>query len=245
MNCQPSSLGEGRLTVPRADLPATHFHDHVLMGGGTMHREPTRLVRAAILAALVLCGCATVAPVNVPVGRVEPETGYRIAKLLGRHRGPANNPDALLFLAFSGGGTRAAALSYGVLEELRRTPIRVKGHQHSMLDEVDLVAGVSGGSFTALAYALYGERLFAEYQDRFLNRNVQGELIQRVLNPANWPRLARDGYGRSELAADYYDEILFRRRHLQRSDSARRSRRGGDRDGPVHGRAIRVLAGHL
>jgi NTE family protein len=74
---------------------------------------------------------------------------------------------------------------------------------------VDLVAGVSGGSFTALAYALYGERLFGEYQDRFLKRNVQGELIQRILNPANWPRLARDGYGRSELAADYYDEILF------------------------------------
>ena len=180
-----------------------------LAGGRTMHRGLTRLVRAAILAALVLCGCATVAPVNVPVGRVEPETGYRIAKLLGRHRGPANNPDALVFLAFSGGGTRAAALSYGVLEELRRTPIWVKGHQHSMLDEVDLAAGVSGGSFTALAYALYGERLFDEYQDRFLKRNVQGELIQRILNPANWPRLARDGYGRSELAADYYDEILF------------------------------------
>jgi NTE family protein len=60
-----------------------------------------------------------------------------------------------------------------------------------------------------LAYALYGERLFDEYPDRFLKRNVQGELIQRILNPANWPRLARDGYGRSELAADYYDEILF------------------------------------
>ena len=85
----------------------------------------------------------------------------------------------------------------------------VKGHQHSLLDEVDLIAGVSGGSFTALAYALYGERLFQEYQQRFLKRNVQGELIQRILNPTNWLRLAIDSYGRSELAADYYDEILF------------------------------------
>jgi len=180
-------------------LPATHPHDRVLMGGATTHRGLTRLVRAAILAALVLCGCATVAPVNVPVGRVEPQTGYRIAKLLGRHRGPANNPDALVFLAFSGGGTRAAALSYGVLEELRRTPISVKGHQHSMLDEVDLVAGVSGGSFTALAYALYGERLFDENQDRFLKRNVQGELIQRILNPANWPRPVQSRLGPAGL----------------------------------------------
>ena len=174
-----------------------------------MHRGLTRLALAALLPAIVLCGCATVAPVNVRIDRVEPETGYRIAKFLVRDRGATNNPDALLLLAFSGGGTRAAALSYGVLEELRRTPIVVKGHQHPLLDEVDLIAGVSGGSFTALAYALYGERLFDEYQQRFLKRNVQGELIQRVLNPANWPRLARDGYGRSELAADYYDEILF------------------------------------
>src|SRR5262245_16283548 len=168
-----------------------------------------RLAHAAILSAMLLCGCATVATVNVPVQRVEPDGGYRIAKLLGRDRTPGNNPDALLFLAFSGGGTRAAALSYGVLEELRRTTIVVNGHQHSMLDEVDLVAGVSGGSFTALAYALYGERLFDEYPQRFLERDVQGELIRRILNPANWFRLASDGYGRSELAADYYDEILF------------------------------------
>jgi hypothetical protein len=181
----------------------------VLSGFGPMHQGLTRLVPAAILAAIVLCGCATVAPVNVPVDRVGPDTGYRIAKLLVRDRGPANNPDALVLLAFSGGGMRAAALSYGVLEELRRTPIVVKGHQQSMLDEVDLIAGVSGGSFTALAYALYGERLFHEYQHRFLKRNVQAALIQRVLNPTSWPRLASDSYGRSELAADYYDEILF------------------------------------
>jgi NTE family protein len=196
-------------TISVNDDPTIYDEDRVLTGWRTMHRGLTRLVLAAILPAIVLCGCATVAPVNVPVDRVRPETGYRIAKFLVRDRGPTNNPDALVLLAFSGGGTRAAALSYGVLEELRRTPIVVKGHQHSMLDEVDLIAGVSGGSFTALTYALYGERLFHEYQQRFLKRNVQGELIQRLLNPANWPRLASDSYGRSELAADYYDEILF------------------------------------
>ena len=173
-------------TISVNDDPTIYDKDRVLTGCRTMHRGLTRLVLAAILPAIVLCGCATVAPVNVPVDRVGPETGYRIAKFLVRDRGPTNNPDALVLLAFSGGGTRAAALSYGVLEELRRTPIVVKGHQHSLLDEVDLIAGVSGGSFTALAYALYGERLFHEYQQRFLKRNVQGELIQRILNPTNW-----------------------------------------------------------
>jgi hypothetical protein len=148
-----------------------------------MHPGLIRLALAAILPAIALGGCATVAPVNARGDRVRAEAGYRIAKFMVRDRGPANNPDALVLLAFSGGGTRAAALSYGVLEELRRTPIMVKGHQHSLLDEVDLIAGVSGGSFTALAYALYGERLFHEYQQRFLKRDVQGELIRRILVP--------------------------------------------------------------
>jgi len=78
-----------------------------------------------------------------------------------------------------------------------------------MLDEVDIITSVSGGSFTALAYALYGERLFSEYQSRFLKRDVEGALIARALNPFDWPKLVSPGYGRSELAAAYYDEILF------------------------------------
>jgi NTE family protein len=68
---------------------------------------------------------------------------------------------------------------------------------------------VSGGSFTALAYALYGDQLFSEYETRFLKRNVEGALIARGLNPFNWPNLIGGSYGRSEMAADYYDEILF------------------------------------
>ena len=112
-------------------------------------------------------------------------------------------------LAFSGGGTRAAAFSYGVLEELRRTEVVVDGQHRRLLDEVDLITGVSGGSFTALSYALYGDKLFSEYETRFLKRNVQGALLGRSLNPFNWPNLIGGSYGRSELAADYYDEILF------------------------------------
>ena len=120
-----------------------------------------------------------------------------------------NDPHTLFILAFSGGGTRAAALSYGVLEELRRTEITVDGQRRRLIDEVDIITGVSGGSFTALAYALYGERLFSEYEQRFLKRDVQGELVARALNPFNWWKYIGGSAGRSELAAEYYDEILF------------------------------------
>ena len=112
-------------------------------------------------------------------------------------------------LSFSGGGTRAAAFSYGVLEELRRTDIVVNGQHRQLIDEVDLITGVSGGSFTALSYALYGDRLFSEYEGRFLKRDVQGAMVSRTLNPFNWWKFIGGSAGRSELAAEYYDEILF------------------------------------
>jgi NTE family protein len=158
---------------------------------------------------LALAGCTAMAPINPPISAVQLDGGYRIARLLKQNDSKRNDARTLVMLAFSGGGTRAAALSYGVLEELRRTRITVQGNTHALIDEVDLIAGVSGGSFTALSYALYGERLFTEFVPRFLKRDVQGELLGRMLSPRSWAKLASTGYGRSELAADYYDDILF------------------------------------
>lgn len=161
---------------------------------------------ACLLAALALAGCAS-RPVNERIAQVDPKSGYRPQLLIPKH---ANQDHGTLFvLSFSGGGTRAAAFAYGVLEELRRTEITVAGQPRRMIDEVDLITGVSGGSFTALAYALYGERLFSEYETRFLKRDVEGVLLGRSLNPFNWWKFVGGSAGRSELAAEYYDEILF------------------------------------
>ncbi len=119
------------------------------------------------------------APDQSPIEQVDLKTGYRF-DTRWEHR---SNYDAenLVVLAFSGGGTRAAAFSYGVLETLRRMELTgPKGRKIRMLDEVDLVTGVSGGSFTALAYGLYGDKLFDIYEAGFLKRDVQGELIARA-----------------------------------------------------------------
>ena len=153
----------------------------------------------------LLSGCAT-RPVNPPVTKTNPDGGYRFET---RHR-KAVDQENLVILAFSGGGTRAAAFSYGVLEFLRRAEmVMPNGQKVRMLDEIDVITGVSGGSFTALSYALYGDKLFDEYEKRFLKRNVQGEIVSRVLSPTYWPSLASTAWGRSELAANFYDEILF------------------------------------
>lgn len=167
-----------------------------------------RSTRLAIwfLAALSILGCAG-RPINERIAQVDPSGGYRPHLLINKR--PNNDPHTLFVLSFSGGGTRAAALSFGVLEELRRTEIIVEGHRRRLIDEVDILIGVSGGSFTALAYALYGDRLFSEYEKRFLKRDVQGALTMRALNPFNWWKFIGGSAGRSELAAGYYDEILF------------------------------------
>jgi NTE family protein len=173
-----------------------------------MDRHPLRSLFGVItvLGVAVLAGCAS-RPINEPIAEVDPQSGYRPhLRLLKR---PNNDPETFFVLSFSGGGTRAAAFSYGVLEELRRMDILVDGQRRRLIDEVDVITGVSGGSFTALAYALYGDRLFDEYEERFLKRDVQGALVSRALNPVNWRKFVGGTAGRSELAADYYDEILF------------------------------------
>ncbi|MEO8344175.1 MAG: patatin-like phospholipase family protein [Betaproteobacteria bacterium] len=154
---------------------------------------------------LLIAGCAT-RPINPPLAHYDPQPLQ-----FERAGQTAAEKKNLVILAFSGGGTRAAAFSYGVLEALKRIEIlSPRGEKSRVIDQVDAITGISGGSFTALAYGLYGDKIFDIYETAFLKRNVQGELIARSFNPFNWGDLISTGWGRSELAANYYDEILFK-----------------------------------
>src|SRR5437773_10928783 len=121
-----------------------------------------RAFTVLVVVVMLLGGCAT-RPINPPIDQVELNKGYRFDTRWGHRRD--YDAENLVILAFSGGGTRAAAFSYGVLETLHRMEATgPKGRKIRMLDEVDLVTGVSGGSFTALAYGLYGDKLFDIYE---------------------------------------------------------------------------------
>jgi len=156
----------------------------------------------------VTAGCSHFGhyPVNAPLEKFTPDYGY-----IAHNMGPeGNSEEILLILSFSGGGTRAAAFSYGVLEELRATEVTFDGKQRRILDEVDMISGVSGGSFTAVFFGLFGERIFEDYESRFLKKNVEGDIKFNIfLNPVNWFRLSSPLFDRSDLAAEYYDKNVF------------------------------------
>ncbi|HXX53162.1 MAG TPA: patatin-like phospholipase family protein, partial [Thermodesulfovibrionales bacterium] len=163
------------------------------------------ILLAQFLTIIIAAGCAHY-PVNQPLSHYDPGSGYR-ATFMGV---PGNSDELLLYLTFSGGGTRAAAFSYGVLEELRKTEVTIKGKKRRLLDEVDVISSVSGGSFTAGYYGLFGEKIFEDFEKKFLKKDIEGILAARfLLNPYNWARDSSPYFGRSELASEYYDRNVF------------------------------------
>jgi NTE family protein len=158
-----------------------------------------------LLLALLTSGCAHY-PVNARLKAINPIAGYRFENAVAQ----TNSDDTMIVLAFSGGGTRAAALSYGVLEELAKTQVGQTNDEHRLLDDVDMVSAVSGGSFTAAYYTLWGDRIFSNYDSGFLKKHVQTGLLLRLLAPWNLARVASPKFGASDLAAEYYDHLLFK-----------------------------------
>jgi hypothetical protein len=152
-----------------------------------------------LLLALAPLGCAHYF-VNERLERAAPQDGYRFGSA------PVGSGSTLVCLAFSGGGTRAAALSYSVLEKLRDTPIH-KG-QGRLLDTVDCISAVSGGSFAATCYALGPDTFFEDFRARFLERNVQREIEVKVALNSWWLWMAHY-FKRSDLAQELYDDTIF------------------------------------
>ena len=159
---------------------------------------------------VLLTACTAHYPINYSITSTAAVEQFTIGDKPG-----SRSDQLLLILTFSGGGTRAAAFAYGVLQILAETDIIIDGQKRRLLDEVDGISSVSGGSFTAAYYGLFKDRIFEDFETKFLKYNVQSELTRRVFSPFNWPRLASLHFERSDLAAEYYDELLFEKKTFQ------------------------------
>ncbi|HKR78161.1 MAG TPA: patatin-like phospholipase family protein [Nitrospira sp.] len=157
----------------------------------------------------VVVGCEYVRPIpNVPLEKWEPTGGYRFTNVAPPE---ADNTDSLLLVAaFSGGGTRASTLAFGALRELANQQIVWEGKKKRLLDELDLIHALSGGTFTGGYYALFRDQIFHDFEHRFLRKDWDTELRERILkSPSNWIRLWSPYFGRAHIMAELLNEALF------------------------------------
>lgn len=186
----------------RETAAATLGDSMPLRAGGLL-----RLLAATIVVGIAALqgGCATSihnGPINAALaGPVEPTTGLEI---------PGGNfEDTVVGLSFSGGGTRAAAFAYGVLRELSRTQITSEGRQSPLIDQVDLVSSVSGGSVTAAYFALKGNAILNDFEPKFLLQDAESSLRTSV-SLSNIVRLSGSGgINDSTGLQTWLDENLF------------------------------------
>jgi len=164
-------------------------------------RAPIAVSFTLLLAAA--CAHYEVNP-RIKTPQVDPSHGYRF----GTTNDGGRDDDTFVIVTFSGGGTRAAALAYGVLQKLAATPI--KGGQSDLLAAVDVISSVSGGSFTSAYYALHGREGLPELRKNFLEQNIQGALIKGLFNPINWFKLLSPYYSRIDMAMELYDKRIFK-----------------------------------
>jgi NTE family protein len=120
-----------------------------------------------------------------------------------------NFEDTVVGLSFSGGGTRAAAFAFGVLRELARTEITSGSQRSALIDQVDLVSSVSGGSITAAYFALKGKAMLDDFEAKFLSKDAE-EALRTSVSPLNIVRLTTGGINDSTGLQSWLDENLFK-----------------------------------
>jgi NTE family protein len=119
-----------------------------------------------------------------------------------------NGDDLLIGLAFSGGGTRAAAFSYGVLSEFERSDAGPARRNGSLLDRIDYVSGVSGGAVTAAYFGLKGRAALSDFREHFLLRDAE-ESLRTPYMPVSVLRAYEGGVNDTQQFPQWLDDNLF------------------------------------
>ncbi len=158
-----------------------------------------------VAGAALLAGCATTIH-NEPINR--PLAAYANVHAEASHDLPADGEDLLIGLAFSGGGMRAAAFSYGVLSEFDQVQLRGRKAGPVLLDRIDFLSGVSGGAVVAAYFGLKGRDALADFREQFLTRNAE-EALATGITPVTITRAYEGGINDSQQFPRWLDDNLF------------------------------------
>lgn len=154
-------------------------------------------------AALLLAGCSAV---NQPLNK--PLTEGLNPSLAEVTLDAPTDGEVYVGLAFSGGGMRASAFSYGLLEELRAQTASAKD-PNGILSDVRLVTGVSGGSVTAAYFGLNGPKALDGYRENYLITDAEKYMANSPFNPLTIVRGLSGGANGRKTFGRYLNETLF------------------------------------
>ncbi|MER8379889.1 patatin-like phospholipase family protein [Mesorhizobium sp. M0142] len=157
----------------------------------------------AVATSMLLAGCVAddVGPINV----FTPEAGRPSPAFIPD---PGDDGSTVLGLAFSGGGTRAAAFSYGVLRALDDIVIDEQPRRRTLVDDIRMISGASGGAVTAAYFGYKGEDGYRDFRERFLIQNAEADLRTR-LSPFNLVRAYYGGVNDRSGFAKWLNDNLF------------------------------------
>ena len=172
-----------------------------------MKRVTLLLNRTLLASSMVLftaCHSILYQPAKT-LSQIDPEKGYRLEKTMQQ----ALEKENLVIVTFSGGGSRAVSLGYGVLEQFQQATIRPTERGDTLLQNIDVVYGVSGGSVLAAYLALEGQETIPKFKEFFLKKDFQKKVINEVFSLSNVPRLTSPQFGRSDLLQEQLNLALY------------------------------------
>ena len=163
-----------------------------------------RTLLASSMALLTACHSILYQPAKT-LSQIDPEKGYRLEKTMQQ----ALEKENLVIVTFSGGGSRAVSLGYGVLEQFQQATVRPTERGDTLLQNIDVVYGVSGGSVLAAYLALEGQETIPKFKEFFLKKDFQKKVINEVFSLSNVPRLTSPQFGRSDLLQEQLNLALY------------------------------------
>ena len=162
-----------------------------------MRETTVRAVLSALGLLLGSCAATFNEPINLPVASN--------AAIVPLATPPNVGGNTVVALAFSGGGTRAAAFAYGAMRGLDRLPASARD---TYFDRVIFVSGVSGGSVAAAYFGLKGRAALSDFRERFLLRNAEEDLNTNV-SLVNVAKGIGGGVNDSSRLAGWLDQNLY------------------------------------
>lgn len=158
-----------------------------------------------LVAALIfLSGCAArdVGPINIASSAAPPHAPDFITD-------SGDDGSTVVALSFSGGGMRASAFSYGVLTALDDLIIDEIPYRRSMVDNIRMISGVSGGAVVAAYFGYKGRDDYRDLDRRFLYQNPEAVMQTSMISPVAISRALSGGVNDRSSFARWLDRNLF------------------------------------